>query len=59
VRRLTLGFVLYGAALVVGASTILLGQESAAALGVAAGGVALLIAMRRADVDGVVRLAKA
>jgi TRAP transporter 4TM/12TM fusion protein len=59
VRRLTLGVALYGAALVVGASTILLGQESAAALGVAAGGVALLIAMRRADVDGVVRLAKA
>jgi TRAP transporter 4TM/12TM fusion protein len=58
-RRLAFGVALYSAALVVGASTILLGQESPAVLGAAAAGVALLIAMRRARLDEAIRLAKA
>jgi TRAP transporter 4TM/12TM fusion protein len=58
-RRLALGFALYGAALVVGASTILLGPESPATLGVAAAGAAALVAMRRSRLAGAVRLAKA
>jgi TRAP-type uncharacterized transport system fused permease subunit len=58
-RRLGLGAGLYAAALAVGGSTIFLGPESAGSLGVAAAGVGLLLALRRARVAAGARLAKA
>ncbi|MBN1237813.1 MAG: TRAP transporter fused permease subunit [Gammaproteobacteria bacterium] len=58
-KELGVGALLFAAALTVGGSTVWLGAESAASLGVAAGGAALLIGLRTFGALPGVRLAKA
>src|SRR5690606_1123598 len=58
-RELAIGAVMFAAAVAVGGSTVWLGTESAATLGAAAIGIALLVGMRALGSAPQARLAKA